>query len=302
MDKENQPPICDYEGSDYQTRFWEKGGRDYEDGCEGYALKKLLPRKGEILLELGAGAGRNTSRYDGFEQIVLLDYSRTQLQLARERLGGSRRFIYVVADIYHLPFIDKLFDSATMIRVLHHMADAESALTQIRNTLKPGATFILEFANKRNVKAILRYALGKQTWNPFQPEPIEYAPLNFDFHPRSVYSLLTKLEFTVERIHTVSHFRINLLKSILPTKLLIWMDSLLQWTGKFVQLTPSIFIRARLAGEKITTNSRYGILDIFKCPKCNYRPLEQYSGFLFCKSCGSKWPIQSGLYIFKDTS
>ncbi len=55
-----QPPVCDYDGSDYQSSFWDKGGREYEDRVEAIALKRLLPQSGHLLLELGAGAGRNT--------------------------------------------------------------------------------------------------------------------------------------------------------------------------------------------------------------------------------------------------
>jgi ubiquinone/menaquinone biosynthesis C-methylase UbiE len=127
------------------------------------------------MLELGAGAGRNTPRYAGFERVVLLDYSRTQLEQAQSRLGRSDRYIYVAADIYRLPFVDGLFDAATMIRTLHHMADAPAALGQVRNVLQPDATFILEFANKLNLKAMLRYALRRQAWSPFTLEPVEFA-------------------------------------------------------------------------------------------------------------------------------
>lgn len=97
------PPVCDYEGSDYQTTFWDQGGRAYEDQAEAIALRRMLPDSGHLLLELGAGAGRNTPRYAGYEQIVLLDYSRTQLAQARARLGDSARYIYVAADIYKIP-------------------------------------------------------------------------------------------------------------------------------------------------------------------------------------------------------
>jgi len=31
------PPVCDYEGSDYRSRFWEGQGRDYEDQAERIA-------------------------------------------------------------------------------------------------------------------------------------------------------------------------------------------------------------------------------------------------------------------------
>ncbi len=38
------------------------------------------------MLEIGAGAGRNTLRYRGYERIVLMDYALTQLQQAQQRL------------------------------------------------------------------------------------------------------------------------------------------------------------------------------------------------------------------------
>ena len=108
------PPICNYEGSDYQTSFWERGGRQYEDAVEEVALRRLLPGGGEHLLELGAGAGRNTLRYTGFERVTLVDYSRTQLVQAQQRLGAGPNYRYVAADIYHLPFAAGSFDAATM--------------------------------------------------------------------------------------------------------------------------------------------------------------------------------------------
>ena len=51
----NTPPVCNYEGSDYQQSFWEAGGRSYEDGAEAVALRRMLPASGRWLevLELG---------------------------------------------------------------------------------------------------------------------------------------------------------------------------------------------------------------------------------------------------------
>jgi ubiquinone/menaquinone biosynthesis C-methylase UbiE len=164
-----QIPVCNYEGSDYQSSFWDQGGRGYEDACEEVALRRLLPPGGKRMLELGAGAGRNTPRYAGFDEITLVDYSHTQLEQARARLGEGPRFRYVAADIYYLPFAPGLFDAATMIRTLHHMVEPRLALAQVRAGLAPGAVFILEFANKQNLKAVVRYMLRGQSWNPFTP-------------------------------------------------------------------------------------------------------------------------------------
>ncbi len=299
MQAEKRPPVCDYEGSDYQTRFWEKGGREYEDRCGALALQRLLPKHGRLLLELGAGAGRNTPRYAGFDRGVLLDYSRTQLRQAQERLGTSDRYIYVAADIYRLPFIDSLFDAATVIRVLHHMADAPAALAQVSRVLSPGAVFILEYANKLNIKAILRYLLRRQSWSPFSLEPVEFTPLNFDFHPKAIRKWLGSSGFQVERILTVSHFRVNLLKKTIPPALLAGLDSIFQWTGGLFQLSPSVFVRAKETQAKPAIQEPGEILSFFKCPECGHAPLMQAGAEIHCTACSHTWFMSDGIYDFR---
>ena len=299
METKNTPPVCDYEGSDYQTSFWDQGGREYEDRTEAIALKRLLPENGHLMLELGAGAGRNTPRYAGFERVVLLDYSATQLQQAQERLGKSDHYVFVAADVYRLPFVDGLFDGATMIRTLHHMADAPGALAQIRKVLQPGSVFILEFANKLNLKSILRYLLGKQKWSPFTLEPVEFVELNFDFHPKAVRGWLSEIGFQVEKTLTVSHFRMDLLKKLIPTGILVALDSLAQWTGSLWQLTPSVFVKASLGGERSETVPG-DVIQWFKCPHCGSSPLEDHDNYLQCSSCGSQWALRDGIYDFRE--
>lgn len=288
------PPVCNYEGSDYQATFWEKGDRAYEDAVEEVALRRLLPAGGRLLLELGAGAGRNTLRYRGFERVVLVDYSRTQLEQAQQRLGRGDGFVYVAADIYHLPFTPGLFDAATMIRTLHHMADAPMALKQVRQTLGPAAVFILEYANKHNAKAILRYLLRRQSWSPFSPEPVEFAALNFDFHPKTVRNWLAEAGYRIERQLTVSHYRMGLLKRWLPLRLLVWMDSWAQLSGNWWQLSPSVFVRAQAAGQ--TPVAAVGAF--FRCPVCQ-QDLPEVKVDLVCPACGRCWPYQDGIYDFR---
>ncbi len=299
MPPDTLPPVCDYEGSDYQTSFWERGGRAYEDSAEAVALRRLLPSEGgRLLLEIGAGAGRNTPRYRGYERIVLTDYSLTQLQQAKARLGESERYIYAAANVYRLPFVDGLFDAATMIRVLHHMADAPLALREIRRVMEPGGVFILEYANKQNLKAILRYLLKQQSWSPFTPEPVEFVSLNFDFHPRMVRAALKESGFALQRQLTVSHFRIAPLKRLLPTRLLVWMDSVAQLTGDWWQLSPSVFTRSIAAGETpLATEGTF-----FRCPACGGTDWHETSAAMECQSCGRVWPVVDGIYDFRVAS
>lgn len=296
MDKHSsQPPVIDYEGSDYQTSFWQEGGREYEDGCERIALKRLLPDRGDLLLEVGAGAGRNTPRYQGFQRIVLLDYSLTQLQQAQAYLGRDPKYIYAAGDVYQLPFVANLFDGATMIRTLHHMQEPLQALGQIHRVLQADSPFLLEFANKQNLKAILRYLVGKQDWNPFSPEAVEFTKLNYDFHPGSIRSWLAQTGFDLERQLTVSHFRVGFLKKWVPTSWLVFLDAIFQPSGALWQLTPSVFTRSITHKEQPAA-----AVGFFQCPACGTALREEPgAASLQCPACPKTYPILDGIYDFR---
>jgi ubiquinone/menaquinone biosynthesis C-methylase UbiE len=292
------PPVIDYEGSDYQTSFWEEGGREYEDRCEQIALRRLLPDGGDLLLEIGAGAGRNTPRYKGFKRVVLLDYSLTQLQQAQAYLGKNPRYTYVAGDVYRLPFVDGLFDSGTMIRTLHHMEDPLAALRQSHRVLQKGSPFILEFANKQNLKAILRYLVRKQDWNPFDLEAVEFTELNFDFHPRMIRQHLSEAGYDLKKQLTVSHFRINLLKRMIPVGLLAAVDGLLQPTGALWQLSPSVFTLSTTRGTGTPALGR----GFFQCPDCGTALPDESedASQLDCPSCSKSYSILDGIYDFRN--
>lgn len=295
MSTSSHPPICNYEGSDYQQVFWESGERQYEDRVEAIAIQRLLNRPGNLLLEIGAGAGRNTPRYRTYHRIVLLDYSISQLMQAQARLGKSERYLYVAADAYHLPFVAGLFDAATMIRTLHHLAEPMLALQQARRVIKSDGYFLLEYANKQNLKAILRYLLGQQKWNPFDLEPIEFTELNFNFHPRTIRCWLQACGFMIKRQLTVSHFRLGFLKRTIPTKILVTLDSFAQHTGSWWQLSPSVFALAQAVGEPIFPSTN----GFFACPNCQGEQFDELFSSMICQNCGYKWEIREGIYIFR---
>ena len=175
-------PVCDYEGSDYHARFWQNQGRDYEDRAERVALRRLMPPRGDTLLDVGAGFGRLADEYAGYRRVVLFDYSRSLLREARQRWGDDPRFFYVAGNWYHLPFVDDLFETLVQVRTLHHAADPPALFDELARVARADAAYVLEFASKHNVKAMLRYWLGRQTWSPFDPQPVEFVALNYDFH------------------------------------------------------------------------------------------------------------------------
>ena len=300
MTKHATPEICDYEGSAYRTEFWGQG-RDYEDAAERAALRHLLPPSGHRLIDIGGGYGRLVPLYNGYDQVVIFDYALSQLRQARQLWGtmgedGHPRYLYVAGDFYRLPFAPAVFDTVVMIRTLHHAADAPAVLRGVSQILSGGGTFVLEFANKRNLKAIIRYLVGRQDWSPFAPEPVEFVPLNFDFHPSWIRETLSNAGLRVRRRRAVSTFRLALLKQLVPTRLLVTLDRLCQPAGGLLPLSPSVFLRCRPAPERPEDQPAHAL---FRCTQCGSTDLLELPDHLSCPDCGASFSVTDNLYNFK---
>jgi ubiquinone/menaquinone biosynthesis C-methylase UbiE/uncharacterized protein YbaR (Trm112 family) len=288
-------PICDYEGSTYRADFWEGRGREYEDQVERVALYKLLPPAGARLLDVGAGFGRLADLYTGYDQVVLVDYSISMLREASERLGDDSRYRYVAASFYHLPFVDGFVGTAVMVRVLHHARDAPSVLGEVARVVCARGYFVLEYANKRHVKAMLRYLLRRQDWCPFDRQPVEFVRLNFDFHPAYVRQHLVQAGFSVQQERAVSAFRLAGLKRVVPPGALAALDGLLQRPLAFLKPTPSVFVRAcRDGGAAVAPAGAF-----FRCPACHSTDLFESNDALVCRGCARRWPVIDGVYDFR---
>jgi ubiquinone/menaquinone biosynthesis C-methylase UbiE len=289
--------ICDYEGSDYKTRFWQNADRAYEDAVERVAIQRLLPPKGQRVIEFGAGFGRLADLYTGYDEIILLDYSRSLLEQAQERWGSDPRFKFVAADLYHLPFAEGVLNAATMIRVIHHIGNVPAVLKQIRAAMAPGGTFVLEFANKRNLKAMARHAVGKQSWSPYAQEPVEFVKLNFDFHPRWMAEQLQQAGFETKQKLSVSYLRAGFFKRVLPLKAMVRLDAALQKTSGAGLLSPSVFTQN--VAQSPIPNYQLPITDIFRNPKTG-APLRREGDVLVCDADGTRWQAHGNFFDFKE--
>jgi len=287
------PALCDYEGSTYRVEFW-TDARAFEDLAERRALHALLPPGGARLIEIGAGFGRLADLYAGYAQVILVEPALSMLRQAQERLGHDPRFVFVRANVYDLPLQDQTLDTVVMVRVLHHLVDVPQALAELRRIARPGGAFVLEFANKRNLKSILRFALRRQTWSPFAPEPYEFVPLNFDFHPAWVSQQLQRAGFHVQREVSVSHFRAGFFKRRWSAARLAALDGWLQRYASGLKLAPSIFVQAQVSAGA-TVSPSHGL---FRCPACHHNDLVVAADALTCPACGQAWPRRDGIYDF----
>ncbi len=287
--------ICDYEGSPWRTVFWP--GREYEDRSERIALRHLLPSRGRRLIEIGAGFGRLADLYRGYDQVILLDYSRSLLREGREQIGDDPRFLYVAADLYNLPFADNAIDTAVTVRVLHHIVDIPRAFAQVARIIRPQGTYVTDYANKRHLKALLEYYRGRRHGkaSPFSLEPYEFVELNYDYHPDYIKQQLAQAGFQVRDERAVSTFRIGPLKRLVPASLLASLDGMLQHPTARFKITPSIFLR--------TESNKQGEPQLntvlWRCVQCgSMQTVEQADG-ICCEECHTLYPRVDGIYDFK---
>ncbi len=143
-----------------------------------------------------------------------------------------------------MPFVDGLIETLVQVRTLHHAADAPALFRELSRVARPSAAYVLEFASKHNLKAMLRHWLGRQEWSPFDESPVEFVALNYDFHPAWIRERLAETGFSPQETLTTSHFRFAPLKRAVPTGWLVSLDSAIQRTGAWWQLTPSVFIQS----------------------------------------------------------
>lgn len=298
------PPVIDYEGSQYETDFWVGRGRAYEDAVERIALHQLLPSSGRRIAEIGAAFGRLVDLYQGYEQIILLDYSRSQLQTAAKRLGSDPRYVFVAGNVYALPFVDGVLDTLVMVRVMHHLADVPHALAELKRVMHQQSTAVVEYANKRNMKALLRWWSKRQEWSPYALDPIEFVKLNFDFHPTWMAKRLSEADFSIKEQLAVSHLRLGLLKQTLPTHLLAELDHLFFKVGGRYPISPSVFLQLQLKlaaqASQISTKPD-DVTSLFRCPKCFATPLQRTEeDSLLCTNCKCRYTRKLGVWDFKD--
>ena len=113
---------------------------------------ELGVREGDLLLDLGAGAGRHA--FESFRRgarVVAFDYSAAELKdvgglFAAMRDAGEAGTepgsVAVTAngDALRLPFADDSFDRIIASEVLEHVTDDQVALEEAFRVLKPGGT------------------------------------------------------------------------------------------------------------------------------------------------------------------
>lgn len=147
-------------------------------------LELLVPKAGELILDLGCGTGQLTEKIAESGAFVHgIDSSLSMIAKAR---ANYSQLNFAVADARDFQ-VDEPLDAVFSNAVLHWIKEPDAVINCIEKSLKPGGRFVAEFGGKGNVGAIVRALLSvlseicpeePQALNPWYfPSIGEYAGL-----------------------------------------------------------------------------------------------------------------------------
>ncbi|PIU03625.1 hypothetical protein COT44_02420 [Candidatus Shapirobacteria bacterium CG08_land_8_20_14_0_20_39_18] len=238
-------PSVPYDSCNYKL-FWKN--RNYEDQSERLAINKFLKQihSRDSIIDIGGGYGRLANLYiPEFRKCFIVDPSESLLSEARKSLitlksPNSLTFLKTNSD--SLP--KDQFEVALMIRVAHHLPDPLPTFKEVYRVLKPQGSFILEYANKIHLLARLRGV--DKSLEPIdvrsEKSKTEGKIIFVNHHPKRIEELLKESGFVVIDRLSVSNFRYPLIKKLVPEKLLLFFENLLQKPLAKVNFGPSIFL------------------------------------------------------------
>jgi len=97
-----------------------------------------------VVGDLGCGTGQLSAALAPFvSRVIAVDGSAAMLQAARKRLHGIGNVELRRGELEALPLDDDRLDAATLLLVLHHVAEPERAMADVARALKPGGRVLI---------------------------------------------------------------------------------------------------------------------------------------------------------------
>jgi ubiquinone/menaquinone biosynthesis C-methylase UbiE len=301
--------VVNYDGYDYDySTYWKD--RQYENNAEHLVINKFLKNeKGDWFIDIGGSYGRLADTYvKRYKNCVILDYSLKTLQKNKELI--TKQFpntFLIAANAYKTPFKKDVFNGGLMVRVLHHIERQKDYFEELVRIMQEDGIYIQEFANKRHIKARIR-AFLKGDKSIRNEEPYQQPTINLEgakgdgvsflnYHSNHIKRLLEESGFEVEDKQGCSYLRVPLIKRLLGTKIVTFLEKILQKLFKNTDIPPSIFFKTRVIIS--TTNPTYTQLnEILVCPDCK-ADLNIESNRAICTKCNKEFIKKEGVWDFR---
>lgn len=232
-------------------KYWT--GRDYEHAAEEMAIRRLLSGKHfDHAVDVGGGYGRLCVLLENYaDKVTLAEPSQQQLDIAADYLKDHPEVDRQLLQADDLKFKSGSIDLLTMIRVMHHLPDPSAEFAEFARVLSADGYAIIEVANYSHARNRLKHFLkGKKL--PTEPVDIRSAAYRreeevafVNHNPDTVIKQLAHAGLKVERILSVSNLRSPALKKVVPRRVMLAIEGVLQPRLAGSYFGPSVFFLVR---------------------------------------------------------
>ncbi len=232
-------------------KYW--NGRDYEHAAEEMAIRRLLAGKHfRHAVDVGGGYGRLCVLLENYaDKVTLAEPSQQQLDIAKDYLKDHPEVDRQLLQADDLKFKAGSIDLLTMIRVMHHLPDPSPEFGEFARVLSDDGYAIIEVANYSHARNRFKHFIkGKKL--PTEPVDIRSAKYRHEgeipfvnHNPDTVIKQLAHAGLRVERILSVSNLRSPALKKMVPRRVMLAIEGILQPRLAGSYFGPSVFFLVR---------------------------------------------------------
>lgn len=113
--------------------------RNYHD----YQHRLIAPYCGRSVLEIGAGTGALSARFDDRDRRIVTDVDPEAVEHLRRRFEGQPDVLVRPFDLAAGAVLDEPVDTAIAVNVLEHIDDDAAALAALARSVRPGGTMVI---------------------------------------------------------------------------------------------------------------------------------------------------------------
>ena len=247
--------ICDYSDYDYKTDFWENADRKYEHDLESNTLHRIFKQycsEQNSIIDAGCGFGRLFSTYQSyFSTFTLIDYAKELLEQAKNHINDDKRVTFKQQSLYSIS-VDAPADVLISIRTLHHLNDLSTLFQQFNQSINKNGILILDIPNKIHLKNRIKFLFKREQL--FNDEPLKLSENFYNYNPAVVLKELTDAGFLIQKRIPIGLFRIPVIKKIIPSKVLIFIE---KWGSMIISnsyLAPNLYVVAKKTVDNVVDN------------------------------------------------
>jgi len=159
-------------------------------------LLSLLPKKINLLVDLGCGAGVLINDYlHRARKVIGIDASSQMLEVARKNFANNKKIDLIQANVENLPFIKNQVDVVVASMVLHHISNPALVFLEASKILKTnGLLCIVDLLKHEQEFMREKYA---DLWLGFEPQILQNWLLQAGFKIEDYHEIQTKMQFKI---------------------------------------------------------------------------------------------------------